>query len=216
MAAAATAIPVLGALAGTMLVAWRYGRVGRIALSLVVAISVAGIVIGPVIAARYQQESTTTRAYLQPGLNLTANGALPASVAYRVAVWTQEFLPTIGRNIVTGYGPELPPGAVWQYTESQYVTLLLRGGLPLLVIYAFLSWSLFAEARHQRGRDGIDRVIGRTVEALTVILVPMLVFENYFIYPGLAELWWILAGLLFAGTTRLTLTGLKPAGVIRL
>jgi hypothetical protein len=46
-------------------------------------------------------------------------------------------------------------------------------------------------------------VIGRTVEALTVILVPMLVFENYFIYPGLAELWWILAGLLFAGTTRL-------------
>ena len=85
MAAAATAIPVLGALAGTMLVAWRYGRVGRITLSLVVAISVAGIVIGPVIAARYQQETTTTRAYVQPGLNLTANGALPASVAYRVA-----------------------------------------------------------------------------------------------------------------------------------
>jgi len=216
MAAAATAIPVLGAVAGTMLVAWWYGRVGRIALSLVVAVTVAGIVIGPVIAARYQQETTATRGYVQPGLNLTENGALPASVAYRVAVWTQEFLPTIGRNIVTGYGPELPPGAVWQYTESQYVTLLLRGGLPLLVIYAFLSWSLFAEARHQRGRDGIDRVIGRTVEALTVILVPMLVFENYFIYPGLAELWWILAGLLFAGTTRLTLTGLKPAGVIRL
>src|SRR5690348_16887552 len=55
MAAAATAIPVLGAVAGTMLVAWRYGRVGRMALSLVVAISVAGIVIGPVIAARYQE-----------------------------------------------------------------------------------------------------------------------------------------------------------------
>ena len=32
----------------------------------------------------------------------------------------------------------------------------------------------------------------------------MLVFNNYFINPGLAELWWILAGLLFAGTTRLT------------
>ena len=54
-------------------------------------------------------------------------GALPASVAYRVAVWTQEFLPTIGHNIVTGYGPELPPGAVWQYTESQYVTLAPQG-----------------------------------------------------------------------------------------
>jgi hypothetical protein len=203
MAAAATAIPLLGTLAGTMIVAWRYGRVGRSLLSLVVALSVTGIVIGPVIAARYEQEATTTRAYVQPGLNLTTNGALPASVAYRVAVWTQEFLPTIGRNIVTGYGPELPPGAVWQYTESQYVTLLLRGGLPLLVIYGFLSWSLFTEARREGGRQGVDRVIGRTVEVLTVILVPMLVFNNYFINPGLAELWWILAGLLFAATDSL-------------
>jgi hypothetical protein len=36
-----------------------------------------------------------------------------------------------------------------------------------------------------------------------VILVPMLVFNNYFINPGLAELWWILAGLLFAATDSL-------------
>ncbi len=203
MAAAATATPVLGALAGSMLLAWRYGRVGRVGLSLVVAVSIAGIAIGSVISARYEQE-TTSPAYVQPGLTLPTNGALPASVAYRVAVWTQEFLPTISHNIVTGYGPELPPGAVWQYTESQYVTLLLRGGLPLLVIYGFLNWSLFAQARRRSGRPGVDRVIGRTTEALVVILVPMLVVENYFIDPGLAELWWILAGLLFAGTTRLT------------
>jgi hypothetical protein len=100
---------------------------------------------------------------------------------------------------VTGYGPELPPGALWQYTESQYVTLLLRGGFPLLIIYGLLNWTLFAEARRRSRWQGVDRVIGRTVEALTVILVPMLVLDNYFINSGLAELWWILAGLLFAG-----------------
>ena len=166
-----------------MLLAWRYGRVGRVGLSLVVAVSIAGIAIGSVISARYEQE-TTSPAYVQPGLTLPTNGALPASVAYRVAVWTQEFLPTISHNIVTGYGPELPPGAVWQYTESQYVTLLLRGGLPLLVIYGFLNWSLFAQARRRSGRPGVDRVIGRTTEALVVILVPMLVVENYFIDPA--------------------------------
>lgn len=201
MAAAATVTPVVGALAGSMLLAWRYGRVGRVALGMVVAVSIAAISVGSVISARYAQETTTSRTYVQPGLTLTTNGGLPSSVAYRVAVWTQEFLPTIGHNIVTGYGPELPPGAVWQYTESQYVTLLLRGGLPLLVIYGCLNWSLFAQARRRGGRQGVDRVIGRSTEALVVILVPMLVFENYFIYPGLAELWWILAALVFAGTS---------------
>jgi hypothetical protein len=69
-----------------------------------------------------------------------------------------------------------------------------------LVIYGLLSWTLFAEARRRAGRAGVDRVIGCAVVALTVILVPMLVFNNYFINPGLAELWWILAGLLFAGS----------------
>lgn len=130
MAAAATATPVIGAAAGSILLAWRYGRLGRVALGLAIALSVAGIAIGSVISTRYAQETTVARAYAQPGLTLSTNGTLPASVAYRLAVWTQEFLPTIGRNIVTGYGPELPPGAVWQYTESQYVTLLLRGGFP--------------------------------------------------------------------------------------
>ena len=201
MATAATLIPVVGAVAGSILLAWRYGRLGRVALGLAVALSAAAVALGSVISARYAQETTTTRAYVQPGLALTTNGSLPASVAYRVAVWTQEFLPTIGRNITTGYGPELPPGAVWQFTESQYVTLLLRGGLPLLVIYGLLTWSLFTEARRASRRRGVDRVLGRTVVALLVVLAPMLVFENYFIDSGLAELWWILAGLLFAGVT---------------
>ena len=44
----------------------------------------------------------------------------------------------------------------------------------------------------------MGRVIGRTVAALMVILVPMLAVENYFIYAGLAQLWWILAGLLMS------------------
>ena len=201
MATAETLIPVVGAVAGSILLAWRYGRLGRVALGLAVALSLAAVAIGSVISARYAQETTTTRAYVQPGLALTTNGSLPASVAYRVAVWTQEFLPTIGQNITTGYGPELPPGAVWQYTESQYVTLLLRGGLPLLVIYGLLTWSLLAEARRASSRPGVDRVIGRTIVALLVVLAPMLIFDNYFIDSGVAELWWILAGLLFAGMT---------------
>lgn len=199
MATAATLIPIVGAVAGSILLAWRYGRLGRVALGVAVALSVAAVALGSVVSARYAQETTSTRAYVQPGLALTTNGSLPASVAYRVAVWTQEFLPTIGRNILTGYGPELPPGAVWQYTESQYVTLLLRGGLPLLVIYGLLTWSLFTEARRASRRPGVDRIIGRTVVALLAVLAPMLVFDNYFIDSGLAELWWILAGLLLAG-----------------
>lgn len=68
-----------------------------------------------------------------------------------------------------------------------------------MIVYGLLNWTLFAEARRRSRWQGVDRVIGRTVEALTVILVPMLVLDNYFINSGLAELWWILAGLLFAG-----------------
>jgi hypothetical protein len=92
MAAAATATPVIGAAAGSILLAWRYGRLGRVALGLAIALSVAGIAIGSVISTRYAQETTVARAYAQPGLTLSTNGALPATVAYRLAVWTQEFL----------------------------------------------------------------------------------------------------------------------------
>ena len=191
MAAAATATPVLGALAGSMLLAWRYGRVGRVGLSLVVAVSIAGIAIGSVISARYEQE-TTSPAYVQPGLTLPTKGALPASVAYRVAGGTQEFLPTISHNIVTGYGPELPPSAgLARYRAARRDAApegwpAAAGDLRISELVTVLR-KLAAEA----GRPGVDLVSGRTTEALVVILVPMLVVDNYFIDPGLAELWWI-------------------------
>ena len=41
----------------------------------------------------------------------------------------------------------------------------------------------------------------------------MLVFDNYFIDSGLAELWWILAGLLLAGDDPLTLNGDGPSSI---
>ncbi len=68
-------------------------------------------------------------------------GVLPHNAAFRIHVWVSQWLPVISHHILTGVGPTIPTaGVIWTSTESLYVTLLLRGGAPLLAAFTPRSW----------------------------------------------------------------------------
>jgi hypothetical protein len=131
----------------------------------------------------------------------TAPGAdrhalVPQSVAYRLDLWTEQMLPAIGGRWLTGYGPDIPTSVSFEYTESMYLTLLFRGGVPLLLVYAALMLALGAAALTlARRAGGVDRVIGRSLFALVALLAVLHLFEPYFATSGLPHLIWILAAL---------------------
>ena len=69
----------------------------------------------------------------------------------------------IEQRPLTGYGDVTPLSVRWPYTESQYVTLLMQGGLPLLLLFAALTWAM-APGRGRacaRSPDFMDQALGR-------------------------------------------------------
>jgi hypothetical protein len=187
--ATSTVTPILGLIAGVLALALWYRRLGRAMLALTGAALIAIVIFGPTITARIAQE------YAGPG----ASGGAPQTLSYRAHVWTSEYLPTIGQHLATGYGPGLPPGSIWPYTESAYITILLRGGLPLLLIFAWLMWIM---ARHSLAVADDRRPVARAMFVTIVALTVMHLVANYFFNAGFPQLWWGVAGVLMGGTAQ--------------
>ena len=105
------------------------------------------------------------------------------------------------KHLVIGYGPDTPPNLAFSYTESVYVTILLRGGLPLLFLYAGLMVALALQARDLRNDPDVERrVIAQVLFLLIILTVFMQLITNYFVNAGFPFLFWVLAGLLMGGT----------------
>jgi hypothetical protein len=193
----ATIAPIVAAVIGFLLLAHWYRRLGRALAAVLVAILLGALMFSSVIAAREKQQfgsETQGRSAVLAGS--AASGVVPNTIAFRWEVWTKQYVPVIERHLVTGYGPDLPPGSVWAFTESAYVTVLLRGGLPLLALFGWLLWSVTREARKVTGDR---RPVARAMCVLTVLVVFMQIEGNDLMDAGLAELWWGLAGVILAG-----------------
>ena len=186
--------PMAGAVAGVLVLALtarpRKKWVVRTAGSIVLL----GVAFAPILAARYQEQFDVQTPVKQIPF-------LPQNFNFRIAVWTNEFIPVILQHLVTGYGPDTPPNLAFTYTESVYVTILLRGGLPLLFLYAGLMVSLALRARDLRhDPDAERRVIAQVLPILIVLVVFEQLTTNYFVNAGFPFLFWVLAALLMAGT----------------
>jgi hypothetical protein len=187
MGTTATITPIIGVIVGVLALAYWYHRLGRALLAVMVAALCAIVIFGPTVSARINQERSGAE----------TNGGAPSTLSFRWRVWTQEFLPTIDQHLATGYGPDLPPGSTWEFTESAYITLLLRGGLPLVLIFGWLMWIM---ARLSRHRDDDRRPVARSMFIVILLLVVMHTVNNYFFDSGFPQVWWGLAGVLTAGT----------------
>ena len=149
---------------------------------------------GPILAARYKQQFSLQAPIKQIPF-------LPETLNFRISVWTTEFFPVLAKHLVTGFGPDTPPGLAFTYTESVYVTILLRGGVPLLLIYAGLMIAIALQARDLRADPDAER--GAIAQALLVVIVLVVFMQlttNYFVNAGFPFLFWVLAALLTSGT----------------
>jgi O-antigen ligase len=188
--ATVTVAPLVGAVAGIVLLAYWYRRIS-VTLAPLAAMGIVGaFFFGNEFSGRYTSQYSTSSAALDP-----------QSIHYRLQVWHDQYLPVIARHPITGYGPDLPPQILWPYTENVYITMLMRGGIILLTIY--LAWNValaVVATRAARTPDSSEhRAVARVVVVALAALVPMHMFAPYFVGSGLAQLLWVLAGVAVAG-----------------
>jgi hypothetical protein len=189
MVSSGTFVTTFGALAAALALAAWYRRLSPVAAALGATAGGAALLLGSFI-----QERIAFTFEAAPGTDRAA--FMPQSVAYRVELWTGELLPALTNRLLTGYGPDLPAGLTFQHTESMYLTLLFRGGVPLLLIYAGLMLALAGVSwRLVKARSPFDRMLGRTLVVLVALLAVLHLLEPYFVTSGLPHLIWILAAL---------------------
>jgi hypothetical protein len=189
MVSTGTFVTTFAALAAALgLAAW-YRRLSPVAAALGATAAGAALLLGSFI-----QERIAFTFEAAPGTDRLA--FMPQSVAYRIELWTEELLPALVNHLLTGYGPDLPPGLTFEHTESMYLTLLFRGGVPLLLIYAGLMLALAGVAwRLVKARGPFDRMLGRTLVVLVALLAVLHLLEPYFVTSGLPHLMWLLAAV---------------------
>lgn len=149
---------------------------------------------GSVFAQRYKEQ------YHPPSNGVQAHGIVPRTIYFRYKIWKDEYLPVLEDRWVTGYGPDIPPDAKWKYTESVYVTMLLRGGVLLLFIYAAFMVKLLLEGRQLvRAGPALEAGIGSATVAIVLVLAVTQVIATYFTTSGAPQVIWTLAALVGAG-----------------
>lgn len=169
------------------------GRVRLTAKRMATVCGAAAAAVALVLAARYHQEFTAR-------VGQTSNGIIPNTVVARIHNWTQQYLPALAGRWVTGYGPGIPSNVTWQFTDSVYVTIVLRGGLVLLGLYAALMAGFASIARPVNRASASATAVAAALVTLVIILVPLQILATYFTTSGLPEVIWILAALVSVGT----------------
>jgi hypothetical protein len=150
---------------------------------------------GSVFAQRYKEQYHPAN-----GGGVEAHGIIPRTIVYRYDIWKDEYLPVLGHRWLTGYGPDIPPDAKWKYTESVYVTMLLRGGVVLLIIYGAFRVKLALAGRELvRAGPALEAGIGSAAVALVLVLAVTQVIATYFTTSGAPQVVWTLAALVGAG-----------------
>lgn len=119
---------------------------------------------------------------------------IPETVGTRFRVWLEDYLPAMAGNWAGGYGVGLPPDITWTHTESAYITVLLRGGIPLLAIYVVAHVLLTAKAIAGRANS----LVAAFAAVMAVSWIMNLLYP-YATSSGMAQPLWVLAGIA-AGT----------------
>jgi hypothetical protein len=183
---------LVGWVAGSGALLVMSGRIQLTARRVTVGLAAAGGVVALVLAARYHQEFVS-----RPGQ--PSSGIVPNTVMDRIHNWTRQYLPALSGRWVTGYGPGVPTDVTWKFTDSVYVTVVLRGGLILLGLYGALMLGFAAVAKIGL-RTKASQASAATLLVLVALLLPLQILATYFTTSGLPEVMWVLAGLVSIGS----------------
>jgi hypothetical protein len=188
--------PTAAVAVGVVLLGFWYRR-GILVLALLAAVSGAGF-------ALFRDRILDRASQQAPDAALAASvpSWLPQTAQFRVYVWEEQFVPSMSGRWITGfggYGYDLPPNVTWQFTESDYITLLLRGGWGLMLLYVALVLMIIAYGwKCQKAVDGVDRAIVRVTVVITALLLVLSFIWPYFTSGGLAQPLWLMWGLTMA------------------
>lgn len=194
MISTGTFVTALGVIAAALILGAMARRLSLLATGLGLATLLTGALFGSYIAQRYQQQFAR-------GAGVERSAWVPQSVDYRARLWKNSYLPLISRYAERGYGPQAPPNSSFPYTETMYLTLVLHGGVPLLVVYLVLMGALVGGAlRRARAPDPFDRAVARALVAIGSLILVMQFLEPYTTFGGFAHALWGLAALVFAAS----------------
>ncbi|MBO1752655.1 hypothetical protein J4G33_12650 [Actinotalea sp. BY-33] len=139
------------------------GRLRRAAILLAAAGAVAAVVFATALDTRLEQQATPATG--------TGDGLLPQTVQYRILIWQRDYLPLLGRAAAVGLGIDSPESVQFTATENQYLTLVLRGGVGLLLAAVLALASVGARAlRTVRVTEGAERTAAATVLGILAFL----------------------------------------------
>ncbi len=192
------------AFVGTLVLARAYGQLGRTLARLLPALVIAGVAFLPLFLKRVANEFTSSYG---------GQGSLvPNTLQFRWETWTHQWIPLLHGHWLTGYGPDLPSGIGWQWPDSLYLQLTLRGGIPLVLIQLglMLAWGLKASSVMSVG-DPLRMGLGRITMIFLFFLVIADTIVPYFVDAGLPYVLAIVAGLSFGGTA----SSAAPSSVAR-
>jgi len=191
----ATLIAIVGAAVGALALAMRTGQLKRVGILALTVTTASFFIIGDNLQRRLsgQFEGTLPTYTLAPA----PPAWLPVNVAFRVEVWRGQYLPVIWENLLLGFGPGTPPSVTWPSTESLYISLLLHGGVLLLLAYLgfLISVWLRGHAAERLGA-GVDSIVGHTLTAVVVAMTVMQTLHPYFTDAGFPHAMWIVLALL--------------------
>jgi hypothetical protein len=147
-----------------LLVALRRGRVAQALLLLSAVAGVSMLLFAGPISERIAAQSTRSAT----SVNASSTTLLPQTLSYRISVWQRDYVPLLERAVPLGVSNELPASVVFKHAENQYITLVLRGGV-LLLLGAVAALVLIGRELRRAARD--PGLVGTTALAALSVLV---------------------------------------------
>lgn len=191
LALSVTFVAVFGVVAGALYLGYRAGKLREALMATAGATVLGALAFGSFFTSRLDSQYSTAT-------GRTRDSLLPQTVDYRFDVWLNQYIPSLSGRWLAGHGPTLPEDAVWSHTESVYITLALRGGLPLLVLFAASMYAVHLFAKRVEA-DSSRTPLARALVALVGVLWIMHFLFPYFTSSGMPQPFWVLAGICFAG-----------------
>lgn len=212
LAATVTATVTIVFAAGALYLGWRHRKLVLVVVMIGVVALATQLAFGGLIAERAQAQNVAAT------VHTSGPSWLPETLSYRLQVWQDQYAGSLTRYAASGYGAGFPAGVDWSHTESGYITLMLRGGVPYVAVTAALLVGVTRRARREAAAaESTARVALCEAAALVAIVqVPINLTFPYFTATGLAQPAWILWGLLAGQEAgRRVCTGPELAPAIR-
>lgn len=178
----------VGLVLGSLILGFLYQRTLRMIAIMGAAAAVATVLFFPALQLRYEQQFGSQSS--------VSTSSTPQTLSYRLQIWHDQFLPVVEAHPVLGYANRLPPDAAFQHTDNEYLTLLLRGGVPLLLAAGVMVGGVTAAGMRlsRAAPSPEERALGRAVAIAAICPVLMGIIWPYVTNAGFGEAWLGLAG----------------------